>query len=138
MKSTHLLSLSFAGLLTLASAAAHAAPDSLSVHVLNQNTGQPAAGVPVNLEQKMEHGWRDLGAGVTDKDGRIKALFPVGQPFVAGEYRVIFHTRAFYAKAKESTFFPEVIVPFEVQDPKQHYHVPLLLSRYSYTVYRGQ
>lgn len=138
MKRMPLHSLAFAGWLTLASASACAAPDSVSVHVLDQNSGRPAADVRVNLEQKVDQSWRPLSAGMTDKDGRIKALFPVGRPFASGEYRVIFQTQAYFAEAKKSTFFPEVIVPFLVQDPTQHYHVPLLLSRYSYTVYRGQ
>jgi len=138
LKSTHLLSLSFAGLLTLASASACAAPDSVSVHILDQNSGRPAANVRVHLEQKVGQDWVALSASLTDKDGRIEALFPADRPFVSGEYRVVFQTQTYYADAGKSTFFPEVDVPFLVKNPKQRYHVPLLLSRYGYTVYRGQ
>ncbi|OZI32301.1 hydroxyisourate hydrolase [Bordetella genomosp. 10] len=125
-------------MLALAGANAWAAPDSLSVHVLDQNTGQPAVGVHVDLERKIDHRWRGLGTGVTDRDGRIKALFPAGEPFVDGEYRVVFHTGDYHGKAKAAAFFPEIVVPFMVEDANQRYHIPLLLSRYGYTVYRGR
>jgi 5-hydroxyisourate hydrolase len=129
--------LTLAGLLALASHAVLAAGNPLSVHVLDLQNGQPTPGISVDLEQKTATGWRSLASGVTDAQGRIRELFPAGQPFVAGQYRVVFHTGAHYATVKQPTFFPEIPVLFKVEDATQHYHIPLLLSPYGYSTYRG-
>jgi 5-hydroxyisourate hydrolase len=97
----------------------------LSTHVLDTARGEPAAGVPVRLESL--DGQR-LAAGVTDHDGRLRDWVPDGH-WRAGTYRLVFETAG--------TFFPEVAVVFRVADPDRHYHVPLLLSQFGYTVYRG-
>ncbi|WP_327085985.1 hydroxyisourate hydrolase [Nonomuraea sp. NBC_01738] len=95
---------------------------SFSTHVLNAATGRPAAGVPVRLE----HGGEVVASGETDADGRIKGWDPG-----PGVHRVVFDTGAL------SDFYPEVVIAFLVADPAQHYHVPLLLSPYAYSTYRG-
>jgi len=98
---------------------------SLSTHVLDTARGEPAAGVPVRLESL--DGQR-LAEGVTDQDGRLRDWVPAWH-WRAGTYRLVFATAG--------AFFPEVAVVFRVADPDRHYHVPLLLSPFGYTVYRG-
>jgi 5-hydroxyisourate hydrolase len=98
---------------------------SLSTHVLDTARGEPAAGVPVRLETL---DGRLLAEGVTDHDGRLRDWVPDGV-WRAGTYRLVFSTAG--------AFFPEVVVVFQVADPDRHYHVPLLLSPFGYTVYRG-
>ena len=106
----------------------------ISTHVLDTARGRPAAGVPVVLELQTAPGqWEKLGAGgVTDADGRIAALLPPGVSLRAGIFRLTFDTSACY-----QDFYPCVTVVFRVDDPARHYHVPLLLSPYGYTTYRG-
>ncbi len=101
----------------------------VSTHVLDTVTGQPAAGMVVRLERA---GARELGRAVTNDDGRI-ADFGAG-PLAAGTYRLVFETGAYLG---EAAFFPEVIVTFLVDGSRPRYHVPLLLSPYSYATYRG-
>jgi hydroxyisourate hydrolase len=102
----------------------------LSTHVLDTGFGVPAAGVPVRLERAGPAGWIAVAAGVTDADGRLRDWVP-DEAWAGGTYRLIFDTSA------RSTFFPEVSVVFVVADPASHLHVPLLLSPYGYTTYRG-
>src|SRR5947208_84523 len=99
----------------------------ITTHVLNTSAGKPAAGVPVTLEL----GGRRLYATVTDADGRARDLLPDDYRLAPGLYCLRFDTAAV------STFFPEIEIRFRVDDPDRHYHVPLLLSPYGYTTYRG-
>jgi 5-hydroxyisourate hydrolase len=103
---------------------------SISTHVLDTGRGEPAAGVPVRLESMA--GER-LADGVTDHDGRLRDWVPA-ERWRAGAYRLVFDTAAYLGPGG---FFPEVSVVFQVADPERHYHVPLLLSPFGYTVYRG-
>ncbi len=112
----------------------------LSVHVLDLQTGQPSPGIQVDLERRGERGeWLPLGSGVTDAQGRIRALVPASalSQWAVGDYRVIFRTGDFYARQRQSSFFPEIPVVFRVESAQQHYHVPLLLSLYGFSTYRG-
>ncbi|MSP63302.1 MAG: hydroxyisourate hydrolase [Myxococcales bacterium] len=107
----------------------------ITTHVLDTALGRPARGVPIWLEIKEEGGsWRELGRGATDGDGRLRTLLPDGAPLLAGIYRITFDTAAYLGGAG---FYPEVPVVFEVCDPSQHYHVPLLLSPFGFATYRG-
>ncbi len=127
-------------LLAFASAASAAgSTNPLSVHVLDLQTGQPSPGVTVDLEQRSGSGWQPLGSAVTDAQGRIRALVPQQRlaNWGAGEYRVVFRTGEFYARQNQSTFFPEIPVVFKVDSGAQHYHVPLLLSPFGFSTYRG-
>lgn len=119
-----------------AMAMAAAASNLLSVHILDQQTGKPAANVDVVLEQKTDNGWQPLNTGRTDKDGRIKALWPE-QEAKPGDYRVTFKTKAYFDSKQQESFFPEVPVEFHISNTQEHYHVPLLLSQYGYSTYRG-
>jgi 5-hydroxyisourate hydrolase len=102
----------------------------LSTHVLDTGLGEPASGVPVRLERAHDGGWLEVSAGTTDDDGRLRDLVPESQ-WHAGTYRLVFDTAA------RSAFFPEVSVLFFVAEPSRHHHVPLLLSPYGYSTYRG-
>lgn len=109
----------------------------LSVHVLNLQTGSPTSGVTVELEQQQKQGWVKLASGVTDQHGRIPALYPAGETMAVGDYKVVFKTGDYYKQQRQPTFFPEIPVIFHVENSDSHYHIPLLLSQYGYSTYRG-
>lgn len=110
----------------------------ITTHVLDTSRGCPAAGVRVALEQvNVDEQWRPLGDGVTDGNGRLNTLLPSSTGLAAGLYRLRFDTRAYFQEHGVNAFFPHVIVTFEVSDTSRHYHVPLLLSPFGYTTYRG-
>lgn len=110
----------------------------ITTHVLDTALGKPAAGVQVVLEAWASGGtWKPIATGSTNEDGRLVDWLPAGQPLAEGIYRVMFDTRAYFAKTKRETFFPAVSILFEVRDGTQHYHVPLLVSPYGYSTYRG-
>jgi 5-hydroxyisourate hydrolase len=102
----------------------------LSTHVLDTARGEPAAGIVVRLEQ----GKRQLGRGVTDADGRVGDFGTGTGALSAGVYRLVFETQAYLGA---EAFFPEVAVTFRADGRRLRYHVPLLLSPYSYSTYRG-
>jgi 5-hydroxyisourate hydrolase len=112
-------------------------PGMITTHVLDTAAGRPAAGVPVRLEHVTGSGAAEIGRGVTGPDGRAAQLGPVQLP--PGRYRLVFHTAAYLAAAgHEPAFYPEVSVLFTVTgQPGEHYHLPLLLSPYGYSTYRG-
>ncbi|MGO2451389.1 hydroxyisourate hydrolase [Pseudomonas taetrolens] len=114
-----------------------AAGNPLSVHVLNLENGLPSPGVNVTLEKHVGLDWQPLAQGVTNEQGRIGELFPARQTFEAGQYRVVFKTGEYFKSAGRETFFPEIPVIFEVKNAGQHYHIPLLLSPYGFSTYRG-
>lgn len=107
----------------------------ITTHILDTAAGRPAAGVPITLEI-MDGGWRQLGAGATDDDGRLRTLTPAG-PVAAGTYRIRFDTGAYFAAHGIDGFFPVVEIQFVVKDGAQHHHVPLLLSPFGFSTYRG-
>jgi 5-hydroxyisourate hydrolase len=107
----------------------------LSTHVLDAVSGLPATGVRVALHRRNGQGWQPLGEAVTDDDGRVRDLAPGG--LGAGVYRLVFATGDYFAATGRSGFYPEVPVVFEVTDPGRHHHVPLLLSPFAYSTYRG-
>ncbi len=111
---------------------------SISTHVLDISVGRPARDVPVLLEECIsdKKEWRELGGGKTDADGRIKDLVPEGQ-LKAGTYRISFDTRAYFDAQGIEGFYPEASIVFVIRDAAAHYHVPLLLSPYGYSTYRG-
>lgn len=123
--------------LSAVSSVVWAAGNPLSVHVLNLENGLPSPGVNVTLEQHVGQNWQMLSQGVTNEQGRIGELFPARQSLKAGEYRVVFKTGEYFKKAGRETFFPEIPVIFEVKNADQHYHIPLLLSPYGFSTYRG-
>ncbi|ADG88051.1 5-hydroxyisourate hydrolase [Thermobispora bispora] len=113
---------------------------SLSTHVLDTARGRPAKDVHVRVFRRDAHGFVPVAEGRTDGDGRIRDWTPVDGGWAPGEdprpgtYRLLFDTRGYLG---EDAFFPEVSVVFTVRDAAEHYHVPLLLSPYGYSTYRG-
>jgi len=103
----------------------------LSTHVLDTSLGRPAAGVRVALESASG---AELGEGVTDADGRVASIGP--ERLGAGEYRLRFDTGVYFTQLGSTGFYPEVVVTFVVEGD-EHFHVPLLLSPYGYSTYRG-
>ena len=105
----------------------------ISTHILDTATGEPAKDVYVRLERRDADGWLTVGEGRTDGDGRLRFSVPM-RDWQAGGYRLMFYVEPYFGK---ECFFPEITVAFHVHDPNRDYHVPLLLSRYGYTTYRG-
>jgi 5-hydroxyisourate hydrolase len=103
--------------------------------VLDSTAGQPAAGVAVRLEHVADGKPSPVAEGVTDSDGRVRDLGPDGLP--PGTYRVVFDTGAYFARSGQRAFYPEVVISFLVGSVHGHYHVPLVLSPFAYSTYRG-
>jgi 5-hydroxyisourate hydrolase len=109
----------------------------ITTHILDTSLGRPAAGVPVVLERERDREWVEVGRGETDADGRLRTLMPPDKSVVPGTYRLVFQTRNYFQLSGTLSFYPRVIVEFEVTGGESHYHVPLLLSPFSYSTYRG-
>ncbi len=109
----------------------------ITTHVLDTAEGRPAAGVPVKLEMQESAGWKSLGQGRTDADGRLRDLLPADALLQPGQYRITFDTATYFHQGGIRGFFPEVEVRFQVDEEGGHYHVPLLLSPFGYSTYRG-
>jgi 5-hydroxyisourate hydrolase len=101
---------------------------SISTHVLDASDGRPAPGVPVVLDRRTDDGWDEIATRVTDADGRVPDLAATSE---VGFYRLTFDVE------DRSAFFPEVVIVFRVTDADAHHHVPLLLSPFAYSTYRG-
>ncbi|KAI0318994.1 hypothetical protein OF83DRAFT_1055792, partial [Amylostereum chailletii] len=128
----------------------------ITCHVLDSSLGKPAAGVKIQLQEyhspSFEGGavvWEPLAAGETNADGRCMDLLPPQNSVEAGEnhtqlkpgglYKIVFKTKAYFEHSQRQSFYPwvEARIPFQVLNPEEHYHIPLLISPYSYTTYRG-
>ncbi|MBB6170879.1 5-hydroxyisourate hydrolase [Nocardiopsis mwathae] len=110
----------------------------MTTHVLDAALGRPAAGVPVRLEAAADAertSWTPVATGATDDDGRIPDFGPEQLP--AGIYRVTFDTANYFDRTGQRGFYPEVSVVFDLSDAGAHYHVPLLLSPFAFSTYRG-
>ena len=101
----------------------------ISTHILDTSAGRPVPGVPVRLFVSD----RQIGSGVTNRDGRCPQLLPDEVPLAVGTYRLSFEISSHFADG----FYPEINVTFRVQDASSHYHVPLLVSAFGFTTYRG-
>jgi 5-hydroxyisourate hydrolase len=109
----------------------------ITTHVLDTAAGRPASGVAVILERLDSGGdWREIAQAVTDADGRVRALLPEGE-LVAGQYRLLFGVEAYFHAHGLATFYHRVNVEFRVLTADEHYHVPLLVSPFGYSTYRG-
>lgn len=110
----------------------------ITTHVLDTARGRPAAGVAVLLEAQAEGGaWRMIGRGETDSDGRLRTLLTPDSAARPGVYRLTFDTGAYFAAQGVESFYPSASVVFAVGGAAEHYHVPLLLSPFGYSTYRG-
>jgi 5-hydroxyisourate hydrolase len=109
----------------------------ITTHVLDTSIGKPAAGVAVSLEVMQGTGWAMKGRGATDADGRARDLLDAGEPLHGGTYRLRFETGAYFRSRGVEAFFPHVEITFVVSEAGRHHHVPLLLSPFGYSTYRG-
>ncbi|MEZ4464934.1 MAG: hydroxyisourate hydrolase [bacterium] len=108
----------------------------LTTHVLDTARGCPAAGLRVTLAIREGDGWRALADAETNADGRVAGLLPPGG-LQAAVYRLVFHTGDWFAASGQAGFYPEAAIVFRVTAPDEHHHVPLLLSPFGYSTYRG-
>ena len=108
----------------------------ITTHVLNTSQGKPAQGIGVSLLKYSGGQWEPLTSGITDQDGRVSDLLETGVKLSQDKYRLEFELESYFAELGVSTFYPEASVVFMVRD-QSHYHIPLLLSPFGYTTYRG-
>lgn len=108
----------------------------ISTHVLDVSVGRPAANVAVTLEIQNGSSWDQLGNGKTDNDGRLKGLLGE-RKLETAMYRLTFATDEYFGSRKVEFLYPQVTITFDVRDARQHYHIPLLLSPFGYSTYRG-
>lgn len=109
----------------------------ITTHVLDTSIGRPGADVRVVLYHLDGARWTEVGRGMTDADGRLRTLVGPGAPAATGMYRMTFETGAYFASRGAATFFPLVEIVFQVAEGEGHYHVPLLVSPFGYSTYRG-
>lgn len=108
----------------------------VSVHVLDTNLGQPGPNIDVSFYHKVGNTWKHVSTQKTDSNGRIKS-FDFSPEVKSGQFRAIFHVAPYFKNQKLSSFYEDIPVDFKVADTSQHYHIPLLLSPYAYSTYRG-
>ena len=110
---------------------------SITTHILDISLGRPAGSVSVRLE-RWDAGaeWIAIGEGLSDDNGRVSGLIS-GDDLSTGLYRLVFDTGSYYLRTERTCFFPEVDIVFTVADAGEHYHVPLLISPFGYSTYRG-
>ena len=110
----------------------------ITTHVLDTTLGEPARRIPVVVEiWQAADQWTELASAVTDGDGRIAQFTPPLTALAPGVYRIRFITGAYFSAMEVAAFYPEVDVIVQIDDPEQHYHIPLLLSPFGYSTYRG-
>ncbi|CAN5601953.1 hydroxyisourate hydrolase [soil metagenome] len=110
----------------------------ISTHILDTAYGKPANGVAVYLEsQNNDESWEQLAHAWTDEEGRVKPFFLLEEPLPAGTYRLVFDIEAYFSALDIGCFYPQVCVVFTIREEPQHYHIPLLISPFGYSTYRG-
>lgn len=108
----------------------------LTTHVLDTGSGFPASHLTIKLQKYFEGSWETFTQGITNDDGRIADLLPPGVTLELGNYKMIFETEDYFEEKEIESFYPGVEIQFKVYDDS-HYHIPLLLSPFGYTTYRG-
>jgi 5-hydroxyisourate hydrolase len=108
----------------------------ITSHVLDTSLGKPVVGLSVSLARLVAGTLEPLGRGVTDQDGRVKQLLG-GAALTVGVYRLRFESGAYYRSAGRDSFYEQIEIQFRVESASEHYHVPLLLSPFGYSTYRG-
>ena len=109
----------------------------ITTHVLDTAIGKPAEGINLSLSQLVNGEWKQLGKGTTNTDGRVADLLADDQVLDAGRYKVIFTTEGYFQKQQVEAFYPYAEIVFDIEGDGQHYHIPLLLSPFGYSTYRG-
>jgi 5-hydroxyisourate hydrolase len=115
----------------------------ISTHILDTSRGRPAGQVPITLERVIDGAFQRVGESTTNDDGRVRSLIP--EPAQAegssrvptGVYRATFHIADYFARRSQACFYPSVSITFSVDAAEEHYHVPLLISPFGYSTYRG-
>jgi 5-hydroxyisourate hydrolase len=108
----------------------------LTTHILDTTKGKPAQGVSIILYQQKNDNWTELVNGITNADGRIPNLLPKETILEPGTYKMKFEVMGYFDKAGIASFYPFVEIVFDITT-KEHYHIPLLLSPFGYSTYRG-
>jgi 5-hydroxyisourate hydrolase len=108
----------------------------ITTHILDTTLGKPAQGVTILLYQQATNGWTELAKGITNPDGRITDLLRKEEFLSPGLYKMTFLTKDYFAQQQVLTFYPFVEITFEITSA-EHYHIPLLLSPFGYSTYRG-
>jgi 5-hydroxyisourate hydrolase len=109
----------------------------VTTHVLDTARGCPASGVRIALDAWQGDDWQPIAAADTDADGRVRTLLDGTTPLAPGVYRLTFETAPYFAARNITAFYPYVVVVFRTEPGHAHYHVPLLISPFGYTTYRG-
>jgi len=109
----------------------------ITTHVLDTTRGKPAQNLPISLFAQNGDGWQELASGITNADGRIVGLLADDVVLAAGVYRMHFSTKPYFAANDEKGFYPYVEIVFELDGSNSHYHIPLLLTAFGYSTYRG-
>jgi len=119
----------------------------ITCHVLDSSTGKPAQGVAIHLEHLENDTFHPLVKGITNSDGRCLDLLPSrgseeatrknSDPIAGQTYKIIFRTKEYFEHTKRKSFYPWVEITFVIENPEDHYHIPLLISPYAFTTYRG-
>ena len=108
----------------------------VTTHVLDTSAGKPGNDINVSLMSKINNEWQTIAQGVTNADGRVSDLLSSGKTLSPGDYKIQFQTGAYYARKNMKTFYPAVEITFTISDDS-HYHVPILISPFGYSTYRG-
>ena len=108
----------------------------ITQHVLDTTKGKPAWGVAIILYEQVGNEWIEVSKGITNKEGRLLNLLNEDEALSPGVYKIAFDTRHYYSSQDLETFYPSIEIIFEIKT-REHYHIPLLLSPYGYTTYRG-
>ncbi len=108
----------------------------ITTHVLDTSKGKPAWGVAVVLNEQVGQEWIEVAKGITNKDGRLTNLLQENEVLAKGVYKINFDTMHYFSSQDIETFFPAVEIVFEIKTT-DHYHIPLLLSPFGYSTYRG-
>lgn len=109
----------------------------ITTHILDTTRGLPAQNVPITLFAQDGDTWEEINGGITNTDGRLPSLLAADKKLPAGIYRMHFATSAYFKANNEEGFYPYVDIVFEIDDSGTHYHIPLLLTAYGYSTYRG-
>tara|TARA_B100000674_G_C37934312_1_gene959522 strand:+ start:965 stop:1324 length:360 start_codon:yes stop_codon:yes gene_type:complete len=117
---------------------------SITTHVLDTALGLPGRGIHTILERMTsidaahhQEVWESIAEGVTNNDGRIPGFIPENCKIVSGTYRITFFTADYFKSMKKDCFYPYASIVFEINEPESHYHVPLLISGFGFSTYRG-
>ena len=110
----------------------------ISTHVLDTSRGRPAGGVSIVLEGlNAGEGWSRLSEAETDANGRVPQFGVTESQLIPGTYRLVFAVAKYFESLQQKSFYPDVVVTFLIEADTEHYHVPLLISPFGYSTYRG-